>query len=313
MDLMVNGQTHSVNATPDTPLLYVLRNDLQLNAAKFGCGLGQCGACTVIADGKPVLSCVMPIALFEGRQITTVEGLGTENNPAPIQQAFIEEQAAQCGYCIAGMIMRAQALLAQDNNPIGQRHPYRAAIQSLPLRHTYAHSQSRTPRGRYDAESFSEGSNLMNAPLSPLSRRTVLKGGGALVVSFSLSPAFSQEQATPAAAAKPAAKLPGSLAKTPYLDSWIRIDAKGHITVLTGKAELGQGIKTALIQVAAEELDVPFGSIELITADTGRTANEGYTSGSHSMQDQRDRHPQRCRADARPADRGSRAQIQYSA
>jgi nicotinate dehydrogenase subunit A len=128
MDLMVNGQTHSVNAAPDTPLLYVLRNDLQLNAAKFGCGLGQCGSCTVIADGKPVLSCVMPIALFEGRKITTVEGLGTEENPAPIQQAFIEEQAAQCGYCIAGMIMRAQALLAQDSNPSDSA--IRAALQS---------------------------------------------------------------------------------------------------------------------------------------------------------------------------------------
>lgn len=125
----------------------------------------------------------------------------------------------------------------------------------------------------------------MNAPFSPLSRRTVLRAGGALVVSFSLSPAFAQEEAPPAPGAKPAAKLPGSLAKAPYLDSWIKVDAKGSITVLTGKAELGQGIKTALIQVAAEELDVPFDSIELITADTGRTANEGYTAGSHSMQD----------------------------
>jgi CO/xanthine dehydrogenase Mo-binding subunit len=124
----------------------------------------------------------------------------------------------------------------------------------------------------------------MNAPLGPLSRRTVLKSGGALVVAFSISsPALAQEQATPTSAAKP--KLPGSLAVDPYLDSWIRIDAKGSITVLSGKAELGQGIKTALIQVAAEELDVPFDSIDLITADTGRTANEGYTAGSHSMQD----------------------------
>ena len=117
MDLMVNGQRHSVNADPDTPLLYVLRNDLELNAAKFGCGLGQCGACTVMVDGKPVLSCVTPVMLFEGRRITTLEGLGTEDNPAPIQQAFIEEQAAQCGYCISGMIMRAQSLLEKNSNP----------------------------------------------------------------------------------------------------------------------------------------------------------------------------------------------------
>ena len=116
MDLMVNGHTHSVDADPDTPLLYVLRDDLALNAAKYGCGLGQCGACTVMVDGAAVLSCVTPVLLVEGRRITTLEGLGTVEKPGPIQQAFIEEQAAQCGYCIAGMMMRAQALLQQNVN-----------------------------------------------------------------------------------------------------------------------------------------------------------------------------------------------------
>jgi nicotinate dehydrogenase subunit A len=111
MKLNVNNQPHDVDADPRTPLLYVLRDDLKLNAAKFGCGLGQCGACTVLVDGKPVFSCVTPIALLAGKAITTVEGLGTIEDPAPIQRAFIEEQAAQCGYCIAGMMMRAQALL----------------------------------------------------------------------------------------------------------------------------------------------------------------------------------------------------------
>jgi nicotinate dehydrogenase subunit A len=109
--LTVNGQTHQVDVDPDTPLLYVLRNDLELNGAKFGCGLGQCGACTVMVDGNAVFSCVTPAMLVEGRQIKTVEGLGTIDDPGPMQAAFIEEQAAQCGYCIAGMMMRAQALL----------------------------------------------------------------------------------------------------------------------------------------------------------------------------------------------------------
>ena len=113
--LTVNGQNHAVEAEPDTPLLYVLRNDLQLNGAKFGCGLGQCGSCTVIVDGRAVFSCVTPIVALEGREIRTVEGLGTIENPGPMQQAFIEEQAAQCGYCIPGMMMRAQALL--ETNP----------------------------------------------------------------------------------------------------------------------------------------------------------------------------------------------------
>jgi nicotinate dehydrogenase subunit A len=109
--LSVNGASHEVEADPDTPLLYVLRNDLALNGAKFGCGLGQCGSCMVMVDGKATLSCVTPILLLEGREITTVEGLGTIDNPGPMQRAFIEEQAAQCGYCIPGMMMRAQSVL----------------------------------------------------------------------------------------------------------------------------------------------------------------------------------------------------------
>jgi nicotinate dehydrogenase subunit A len=114
IELKVNGKSHNLSADPDTPLLYVLRNDLQLNAAKFGCGLGQCGSCTVLVDGSPTLSCVTPIMLLEGRQITTVEGLGTPEDPGPMQRAFIEEQSAQCGYCIPGMMMRAQALLQRN-------------------------------------------------------------------------------------------------------------------------------------------------------------------------------------------------------
>jgi nicotinate dehydrogenase subunit A len=117
MTLKVNGHDHQIDAAADTPLLYVLRDDLKLNAAKFGCGLGQCGACTVMVDGKAVLSCVTPLLLLEGKQVTTLEGLGTIERPAPIQRAFMEEQAAQCGYCIAGMMMRAQALLQRNPKP----------------------------------------------------------------------------------------------------------------------------------------------------------------------------------------------------
>jgi aerobic-type carbon monoxide dehydrogenase small subunit (CoxS/CutS family) len=98
-------------------LLYVLRNDLKLNAAKFGCGLGQCGACTVLVDSTPVYSCLTPISVLAGRRIRTVEGLGTAEKPGPVQQAFLAEQAAQCGYCIPGMMMRAQALLETNASP----------------------------------------------------------------------------------------------------------------------------------------------------------------------------------------------------
>jgi aerobic-type carbon monoxide dehydrogenase small subunit (CoxS/CutS family) len=117
MKLNVNGRDHEVDAEPDTPLLYALRDELGLNGAKFGCGLGQCGACTVIVDGRAVFSCLTPIAALGGRAIRTIEGLGTEEKPNPVQHAFIAEQAAQCGYCIAGMVMRAQALLEQNPRP----------------------------------------------------------------------------------------------------------------------------------------------------------------------------------------------------
>jgi nicotinate dehydrogenase subunit A len=125
--LNVNGKDETVNADIDTPLLYVLRNDLKLNAAKFGCGLGQCGACTVIVDDKPIFSCLTPIAILEGKKIRTVESLGTIDKPGPMQQAFIEEQAAQCGYCIPGMMMRAQALL--EKNPAATETQIRTALE----------------------------------------------------------------------------------------------------------------------------------------------------------------------------------------
>lgn len=122
--LRVNGQVCAVTAMADTPLLLILRNDLQLNGPKYGCGLGECGACTVLIDGVAARSCVFPVAGAEGREITTLEGIGTRECPHPVQQAFIDEQAAQCGYCMNGMIMTAKALL--DRNP----HPSEAQIRN---------------------------------------------------------------------------------------------------------------------------------------------------------------------------------------
>lgn len=118
--LNVNGRDHELQSEPDTPLLYALRDELGLNGAKYGCGLGQCGACTVMVDGKAVFSCLTPIAALPGRAIRTIEGLGTANAPNPVQRAFIDEQAAQCGYCIAGMVMRTQALLERNPKPTDQ-------------------------------------------------------------------------------------------------------------------------------------------------------------------------------------------------
>jgi nicotinate dehydrogenase subunit A len=115
--LNVNGRSQQVDVDPATPLLYVLRDELQLNGAKFGCGLGQCGACTVIVGNAPVFSCLTPVGLVGNRAVKTIEGLGTVGSPGVVQRAFLDEQAAQCGYCIAGMVMRAQALLDRGGKP----------------------------------------------------------------------------------------------------------------------------------------------------------------------------------------------------
>ena len=124
--LTVNGRRTSVEADPDTPLLYVLRNDLGLHAAKFGCGLGQCGACTVLVGGRATQSCVTPVKVVAKQPITTLEGLGSPERPHPLQAAFIEEQAAQCGYCVNGMVMAAKALL--DLRPRPTEDQVKAAL-----------------------------------------------------------------------------------------------------------------------------------------------------------------------------------------
>jgi nicotinate dehydrogenase subunit A len=129
INLKVNGKVHAVDVDPTTPLLYVLSDDLALNGPKFGCGLGQCGACTVIVKGQAVRSCITPVKSVEGAEITTLEGLGTIEKPHPLQQAFIEEQAAQCGFCINGVIMTAKAFL--DKNPKANEQEIQEAMSGV--------------------------------------------------------------------------------------------------------------------------------------------------------------------------------------
>ena len=141
--LTVNGATHDVTAAPDTPLLYVLRNDLGLTGPKFGCGLGQCGACMVHIDGDAVRSCTTPLSAAARGPITTIEGLGTPDKPHPVQQAFIEEQAAQCGYCINGMIMAHGRACRAEQTPDENADPLDVEREPLPLRNAYAHHARR--------------------------------------------------------------------------------------------------------------------------------------------------------------------------
>ena len=144
--LKVNGRSHTVDVDPATPLLYVLSDDLALNGPKFGCGLGQCGCCTVIARGQALRSCVTPVSSVAGADITTLEGLGTVEKPHPIQQAFIDEQAMQCGFCVNGVIMTAKALL--DRTPKASEPEIRQAMSDVLCR-CHAHTRMLRAIKRY--------------------------------------------------------------------------------------------------------------------------------------------------------------------
>jgi len=132
MSLHVDGQVHEVEVDPNQPLLYALRDDLHMSSPHFGCGLAQCGACTVHVDGEPVRSCVMPVVAMQGREITTIVGLGTREKPHPIQTAYIEEGVPQCGYCISGWMLTAAAFLKKNQNP--SEDQIRAALTGIKCR-----------------------------------------------------------------------------------------------------------------------------------------------------------------------------------
>jgi len=148
ISLKVNGHVHTVDVNPETPLLYVLSDDLQLRGPKFGCGLAQCGACTVIIGGQAVRSCVMPVSAVEQQEVTTLEGLGTPEHPHAIQQAFIDEGAAQCGFCLSGVILTAKALL--DENPKASDQQIREAMSNVLCR-CFAHARMIGAIKRYQA------------------------------------------------------------------------------------------------------------------------------------------------------------------
>src|SRR2546425_6851863 len=149
IELRVNGRAAVVDVAPATPLLYVLRNDVGLRGPKFGCGLGQCGSCTVIAGGRAIRSCVTPVSAVGGADITTLEGLGTPEKPHPIQKAFIDEQAAQCGFCLSGVILTAKAVL--DQNPKATDPEIRQAMSGVLCR-CFTHTRMMRAIKRYARE-----------------------------------------------------------------------------------------------------------------------------------------------------------------
>ena len=177
IELNVNGKTHTIEAEPDMPLLYALRDDLGLSNPRFGCGLAQCGACTVLINGVPVRSCATPVDSVGDKKITTLNGIGTAEKPHKVQAAFIEEQVPQCGYCLNGWVMTSVALL--EKNPAADRRPdpRGARRHQVPLRHPHRDPARRQARGA----GLREAAMNMN-----INRRELLAGAGALVVSVAL-------------------------------------------------------------------------------------------------------------------------------
>ena len=269
--LHVNGKSHTLDLDPATPLLYALSDDLELRGPKFGCGLGQCGACTVIVNGTAVRSCVTPVSAVAGKEIVTLEGLGTPEKPHPIQKAFIDEQAAQCGFCLNGVILTAKGVSGQESEGHG-------AGDSAGAVRTCCAAASRT---RGCTRPFSatrrrwRNEPPMRAALDALNRRDFLKTAGALIVGFRMAGGDASAQF---------GKRSDSGVASPIdqLDSWIAIAADGSVTAYSGKEELGQGISTAQQQLVAEELSVPFDRVKLIYCDTALTPDQAYTSGSQS-------------------------------
>ncbi len=249
--LTVNGRHYTLTLDPQTPLLYVLRNDLGLKGPKYGCGEEQCNACKVLIDGNDAPSCRLPVQHVEDAEIVTIEGLGVAGALHPLQEAFVEEQAIQCGYCAAGMIIAAQGLLNRVRYPSDEE--IRAALDDNLCRCGVYERVRRAIRlriGRFDQESL----------------YTVI------------------DHAPGAYPVDAAGKLPVSLQETPQLDAWIRITPDGYVDVFTGKVEIGQGIKTAVTQIAADELDVDPMRIRVLPVDTDHSPDEGITAGSMSLQ-----------------------------
>ena len=256
ISLNVNGRTHTVDVDPATPLLYVLSDDLALRGPKFGCGLGQCGACTVIIGGRAVRSCVTPVSSVGSAAITTLDGLGTPEKPHPIQQAFIDEQAAQCGFCLSGVILTAKAFLDQNPKASECRDPAGALRRAVPLLYAHADAARHQP--------------LQVASACMTSRRDSSQSVGR---ADRLVHRLGRRFAPQARAARGSQR---------QLDSWIAIGADGIVTAYTGKCELGQGLHTAQMQLIAEELSVPMQRVRLVMCDTSVTPDQGTTSGSQS-------------------------------
>ncbi|HZC26872.1 MAG TPA: 2Fe-2S iron-sulfur cluster-binding protein, partial [Actinopolymorphaceae bacterium] len=248
--LVVNNEPVVVNLDDGTPLVYVLRDDLNLRGVRPGCAIGECGSCVVLVDGRPERSCQLPLAAAAGTHVTTPEGLGTPDAPHRVQQAFLDEQAAQCGYCVNGLIMTTAGLLAADPKP--DENAIRQAYAEHICRCGTHHRILRAAR------------RLAGHEVPPCVQ------------------VVRPAEGDPADAA--ANDLPGALRGAPNVEDWIRELPDGRIEARSGRVELGQGVRTALAQVVAAEIDVPVDQVVVTSAATDATPDEGYTAGSASLE-----------------------------
>jgi nicotinate dehydrogenase subunit B len=277
--LTVNGAKRSVSCEPDTPLLDVLRHDLGLAGPKFGCGTGLCGACFVLIEGRARASCDLPVSAVGG-PVTTLEGLLDGDRLHPVQQAFIDEQAAQCGYCTSGMVMAAAGLLRDRPAPTEQE--VREALDGNLCR---CGTHGRIIRAVQKAAARASGGSVVvpGPPAGQVLASRVPAGGTQPAEGPVLAPARPPvaESGVPSSVSP----LPADLAANPLLARWLDFSRDGEVTIRVGKVEYGQGIWTALAQVAAEELQVALARVRMAPVSTSTSPDEGVTAGSLSVQD----------------------------
>ena len=284
--LKINGTDRHVTASADESLLSVLRDRLDLTGPKYGCGEGECAACTVLLDGKPVHSCITPVSAAAKSNITTVEGLEKDGKLSPVQQAFVEEGAFQCGYCTSGMVAARHRVVARNAASDGRSNRHLYEWKYLPMWRLSAHhcrsaaSFAIVGKGRWRMSALDPlPDELAQHTIDDkpywfrLDRRDFLKlfGGGLLVCLTDIS-TLAQESGRTFGGHE----LPTDIA------AWLAIAPDSHVTVFTGKVEVGQNIRTSLAQQVAEELRVPFDSITMLMGDTDLVPWDAGTFGSRT-------------------------------
>ena len=249
--IRVNDRSHSVDVDGGMPLLWVLRDVLGMTGTKYGCGIAQCGACTVHVDGNPVRSCLLPVGAIGGRAVTTIEGVGATEAGRKVQNAWLDLEVIQCGYCQSGQIMSATALLDQKSASRRCGHQCGDGRQHMPLWHLCAH-----PRRNQDCRRPGVMSDAISE-VHGFSRRTVLRSGlgSGLVLGFSWPLRAAQVNEPEHPAGDPNGQFEPN--------AFIRVDATGKTTLVIPQAEMGQGVYTAMVMILAEELDCDFSRVAI--------------------------------------------------